>query len=339
MIERDGVGIQNFPAYNGHCDPDVENEDQQVKPDSAPVVVESASSDRDANGPTARARPEAGAEPTLVPERGWHFLHLFYRVDRGALASMSAADRARGAGELKRILNPQARANPPEQMQCFGVPGHKADFGLILAGPDINNLHALQLDLQASILGAALVPTYSFYSITEISEYVPDVDEYARTLREREKLDPTSSMYETKVKAYAARLEPMNRQRLYPEFPNWPCLCFYPMSKTRLSGENWYLLSFRERADLMHEHAKSGMKFAGRVSQLITSSTGLDDWEWGVTLWAKNPSYLKDIVYTMRFDVASARYAEFGAFYFGYLTSPDELVSALRLEPAPRIGD
>ena len=64
------------------------------------------------------------------------------------------------------------------------------------------------------------------------------------------------------------------------------------------------------------------MKFAGRVSQLITASTGLDDWEWGVTLWARNPLYLKDIVYTMRFDESSARYALFGDFYFGYILPP-----------------
>src|SRR5918997_1888549 len=90
----------------------------------------------------------------------------------------------------------------------------------------------------------------------------------------------------------------MNQQRLYPEFPDWPCLCFYPMSKTRQPDQNWYLLPFEERSELMSQHGRSGMKFAGRVTQLITASTGLDDWEWGVTLWARNPSYLKDIVYT-----------------------------------------
>ena len=42
------------------------------------------------------------------------------------------------------------------------------------------------------------------------------------------------------------------------------------------------------------------MEFAGKVQQLITTSVGLDDWEWGVTLWARNPEYLKDIVYRMR---------------------------------------
>ena len=138
-------------------------------------------------------------------------------------------------------------------------------------------------------------------------------------------------MFKAKTAAYAERLGPMNRQRLFPDFPDWPCLCFYPMSKMRTGDQNWYLLPFETRSELMSHHGRSGMKFAGRVSQVITASTGLDDWEWGVTLWARNPSYLKEIVYTMRFDESSARYALFGDFYFGYILPPDELLETVRL--------
>jgi chlorite dismutase len=267
---------------------------------------------------------------TLVPEEGWHFLHLYYRVDRRGLADLPAARREQGIEELKRILG-ERTAGGPEQLQCFAVPGHKADFGIVMAGPELKGVHAIQTAIQASSLGPALVPAYSFYSITEVSEYVPDAEEYGRILQKREGLDPESSIYQTKVKSYAERLGPMNRQRLYPEFPAWPCLCFYPMSKMRAADQNWYMLPFEARSELMSYHARSGMKFAGKVSQLITASTGLDNWEWGVTLWARNPTYLKDIVYTMRFDESSARYALFGDFYFGYILPPDELPSAIRL--------
>ncbi len=100
--------------------------------------------------------------------------------------------------------------------------------------------------------GPRFDPTYSFYSITEVSEYVPDDEDYAKILRDREGLDPESSIFKAKVAAYAERLGPMNRQRLYPEFPNWPCLCFYPMSKMRTADQNWYLLPFESavRADV-----------------------------------------------------------------------------------------
>jgi chlorite dismutase len=273
------------------------------------------------------AAPQAAA--SLVPEVGWHVLHLFYRIDRGALAQLSTEQRQIGGEELDRALAPN-QAGSPEQLQCFAVPGHKADFGVIAAGSDLKAVHGAQLALQASALGPALIPAYSFYSITEVSEYVPDVEEYGRILQ-REGLDTSSSVYNTKVETYAKRLEPMNRQRLYPEFPDWPCFCFYPMSKMRQGGQNWYLLPFEERAELMSQHGRSGMKFAGKVTQLITASTGLDNWEWGVSLWARNPVYLKNIVYTMRFDESSAKYALFGDFYFGYLLPPAELRAALRI--------
>lgn len=277
-------------------------------------------------------RPAASAlvPATLVPEAGWHVLHVFYQVDRAALSALTPEVRAEGKEQLARVLDP-CNAPALKQVQCFPVVGHKADFGVIAAGPDLLAVHGLQIAIQSSLLGPALRASYSFTSITEVSEYVPGVEEYAKILRDRERVDPESASYKAKVAAYADRLEPMNTQRLYPDFPDWPCLCFYPMSKMRQADQNWYLLPFEKRSELMSQHGKSGMKFAGRVSQLITASTGLDDWEWGVTLWARNPTYLKDIVYSMRFDESSARYALFGPFYFGYIQTPTLLVETLRL--------
>ena len=277
-------------------------------------------------------RPSAAEQvpATLVPPVGWHFLHLFYRIDRAALAGISEADRARGRAELRAALEPDSDRRP-DQIQGFALPGHKADFGVMMAGADLPEIHAVQMAIQGSALGPALVPAYSFYSITEISEYVPTAEDYGKTLRDREGVDPESPTYAAKVKAYGQRLGPMNKQRLYPEFPDWPCLCFYPMSKMRQGDQNWYLLPFEARAEMMGQHGRSGMKFAGKVTQVITASTGLDDWEWGVTLWARNPAYLKDIVYAMRFDESSARYALFGAFYFGYILPAEALIDAVRL--------
>jgi chlorite dismutase len=277
-------------------------------------------------------RPASAAQvpATLVPETGWHVLHLFYRVDRDRLGRFTERERQQGRGELIAALGRRA-TGAVDQLQCFAIPGHKADFGVMIAGPDLKAVHNIQTSIQSSTLGAAIVPTYSFYSITEVSEYVPDAEEYGRILREREQVDPESSVFKAKVTAYADRLEGMNRQRLYPDFPDWPCLCFYPMSKMRSGDQNWYLLPFEKRSELMAQHGRSGMKFAGRVTQLITASTGVDNWEWGVTLWGRNPVYLKEIVYTMRFDQSSAEYALFGDFYFGYLLPPAELLETLRL--------
>ena len=159
---------------------------------------------------------------------------------------------------------------------------------------------------------------------------MPSIEQYsARLIREGEQ--EGSPSYNAKVKAYEARLPAMNRQRLTPEFPAWPATCFYPMNKKRKVGENWFLLPFSERNRMMAEHARSGMTFAGKVSQLITVGVGYEDWEWGVTLWARNPEFLKDIVYRMRFDEASARYAEFGPFYTSYITTAQEMLDHCRI--------
>jgi chlorite dismutase len=89
------------------------------------------------------------------------------------------------------------------------------------------------------------------------------------------------------------------------------------MSKRRSGEDNWYSLSYEERRKLMAGHARVGRKYSGKILQLITGSTGLDEFEWGVTLLAKDTFDIKAIVYEMRFDEVSARYAEFGDFYIG----------------------
>ena len=69
-------------------------------------------------------------------------------------------------------------------------------------------------------------------------------------------------------------------------------MCFYPMSKRRDATGNWYTLPYEERR-LMESHGRVGRWYGGRVVQLVTGSTGLDDWEWGVTLFAADPADLK----------------------------------------------
>ena len=173
------------------------------------------------------------------------------------------------------------------QVITAAILGHKADVGVMALGPDVTALRELQTGLQ----GAGLVVVDSYLSITEVSEYAKGMPEH------------------------------MLRDRLYPQLPpeGKQAFCFYPMSKRREAHANWYATPFEQRRDMMMEHGTSGRKFAGRLVQLISASTGLDDYEWGVTLFAVHPDDLKDVVYTMRFDKGSALYGEFGRFYVGYL--------------------
>ena len=174
--------------------------------------------------------------------------------------------------------------------------GQRADFGLMLVGPDLVELQRLHRALEGTALGARLEPRpeLSFVSITEASEYLADDG--------------------------SERIQAMRAARMYPrDLPMRRLICFYPMSKRRGAEHNWYTLEFEERRRLMYGHGHTGRAFAGRIVQLITASTGLADWEWGVTLFADDPKAIKDVVYEMRYDEGSAIYAEFGPFTLGLL--------------------
>lgn len=268
-------------------------------------------------------------EPTTNMAEGWHCLHQYYKVDQKALAAISPGDRMAGKEHVCRTLDPAGEYRT-ERMQTSIVSGHRADLGVMMMDPDPLKIDAVTQEIRNSAIGAALVPTYSFVSISEISEYVPTEEQYAERLK-REGAAPGDPAFDAKLNAYKQRLPAMNKQRLYPEIPPFPVIAFYPMNKARHPQANWFTEPFSVRSELMAEHATSGIKFAGRVSQLITASTGFDDWEWGVTLWARSPEYIKEIVYGMRFDKASAKYAEFGPFYISYAAEIGNALAHLRI--------
>ncbi len=220
----------------------------------------------------------------LTPTTGWAVLHLFCRLsgDFDAEALRKATISAEGDGY---------------QVVPVALLGHKADLGLMALGPDIWRLRRFQTE----VAGSGALPSQSYVSLTEVSEYAAGVPEELR----------------------AARLFP----QLPPE--GKAAFCFYPMSKRRGETSNWYALEFDARKELMLGHGKVGRTFHGRVLQVITGSTGLDDFEWGVTLFGTHPDDLKECVYEMRFDEASARYAEFGPFYTGMVGTLDDVLGAL----------
>ena len=231
--------------------------------------------------------------------------------------------------QFRDALAPEGDAKP-ERLAAYWTSGHRADFGIMVMDPRPDVVDGIHQRILAPPLGRFVEPAWSFVSLSEVSEYVPSIEQF------RDRLisggaDPESPELAAKVAAYERRLPMMNQQRLKPEFPTWPSACFYPMNKSRVVGANWFTESFSRRNALMAEHAQSGIAFAGKVSQLISVGVGLDDWEWMVTLWARNPEYLKEIVYKMRFDQASAKYAEFGPFYVGYHATADEILKHCRL--------
>jgi chlorite dismutase len=160
---------------------------------------------------------------------------------------------------------------------------------------------------------------------------MPTEEARRQNLIQQEKLLPDSEQFKARMTESAKKRAEYEHYRLYPELPDWEVMGFYPMSKRRVAGDNWYSLDFATRKRLMGGHARVGRKYAGRVSQLITGSTGLDEWEWGVTLMAHQVDSLKEIVYEMRFDEVTARFGEFGPFYVNMRLKPADLWEHLKL--------
>ena len=203
--------------------------------------------------------------------------------------------RTPGTDDAAVVASVKAAQADDVQVVTVAVLGHKAELCFMALHPDSWKLR----DLQTGLTSAGLVVVDSFVSITEVSEYAQGVP------------------------------EEMKNMRLYPELPpeGKSAWCFYPMTKRREAEHNWYRLEYDDRKELMYEHGASGRQFAGRILQLITASTGLDDWEWGVTLFGVKMDDLKDTVYTMRYDTASALYADFGPFYAGMVGPVDEIMA------------
>lgn len=253
----------------------------------------------------------------IHPSPGWGVLHLFLRIDRAAAAGLPASAGKDLVGTFERLAE-----EPHLQLHLFSVLGHKADVMVFALSEDLTALRRLQTQIAACEFGPALHLTWSYVSLTEVSEYTPTADSHRAELAAK---GIHGDDLERRVEAFAGRMAGYNRHRLYPHMPPWEVACFYPMSHRRQGDDNWYRLSFEDRQRRMHEHGRSGRAYTGRVLQLVTASTGLDDWEFGVTLFAHNVADLKDIVYQLRFDDASARYADFGPFVFGLRRTPGEL--------------
>jgi peroxiredoxin len=264
---------------------------------------------------TTEAASRENPPNPLRPQEGLGALHLFYRVNLAAWRAQTGEKRALALDHLEAHLA-MAREQPETQIVTLSMFA-RTDIGFMILTPDLHNLNALEKNITASLGPDVLAPEFTYLSMTEKSEYTQKDDDYALELEKTEGLARGSAESEAKLIAFRERIQHYTHDRLYPVLPDWEYFCFYPMSKRREPGQNWYALDFQKRRHLMGGHMRVGRTYAGRVRQLVTGSTGLDDWEWGVTLFAHNPYDIKAIVYEMRFDEVTHTYGEFGPFYNG----------------------
>jgi peroxiredoxin len=268
--------------------------------------------------------------PVIKLDRGIHAMHLFYRIDRERWAGLPAGQSDRTRAQLESLCAANANPSHPRLMTYANV-GAKADLAFFLLAAGLAETAQMHRDLEACFPAGTLQRVFSYLSVTELVEYMATEEDNRRLLIEQEKLSPESEAFQKRLTELNQRMRQYEQYRLYPEMPAWEVMGFYPMSKRRSAADNWYVLDFTTRKKLMAGHARVGRKYSGRVSQLITGSTGLDDWEWGVTLMAHQVDALKEIVYEMRFDEVSARYGDFGPFFVNMRMAPAELWAHLHL--------
>jgi peroxiredoxin len=225
---------------------------------------------------------------------GWYCLHDFRTIDWSAWKTLTSDEREAAIREFLSLVEKWQETEDKEEGShaIYTIVGQKADIMFMILRPTIEELNDIETALNKTKLAECLVPAYSYVSVVELSNYLASGNE-----------DP----YQI----------PEVRRRLYPILPKTKHICFYPMDKRRQGNDNWYMLSMEERRNLMRSHGMIGRKYAGKVTQIITGSVGLDDFEWGVTLFSDDALQFKKLVYEMRFDEVSARYGEFGSFFVG----------------------
>jgi peroxiredoxin len=266
-----------------------------------------------------------------VPEtlEGWSLLHQMFRVRWEAWRALPDAERRQRAASTVDALSSMPHGEDGATALTTLL-GHKGDLMLIHFRRDFDALQAAQLAVARLPIAPYLDPTTSYVSIVELGMYEMTAQIHGR-LKDKG-LAGGSPEFE---KAFDAEMEEQRKRvigRLFQEVPARRHVCFYPMNKRRGEHKNWYAVPVEERGRMMRDHGMIGRHYAGAVTQIISGSIGYDDWEWGVDLFADDPLVFKKLIYEMRFDEASAWYAEFGAFYVGLQFRADQLPRLLEGE-------
>jgi chlorite dismutase/heme-degrading monooxygenase HmoA len=261
--------------------------------------------------------PQRDPPPT---DEGWYALHDIRTIDWDAWRDAPERDRRHAIDE--GVAHLQAHADLEDtgegQTAVYTIVGHKADLMVVHLRPTVADLETAERRFEQTAFADYTEQTYSYLSVTEASGYTEKARDYFEG-----NVDEDSGLHQ------------YIQSRLHPDVPDAEHVCFYPMSKRRDPEQNWYDLPFDDRAEHMARHGDIGRGYAGKVEQMIAGSVGFDDWEWGITLWADDPTDIKDLLYEMRFDPSSSKFAEFGPFYFGRRFPPSDLGSLLAGERVP----
>jgi len=259
----------------------------------------------------------AAFPPVPLTLEGSSLLHQFFRFDWKAWRATPPDDRERVVAQAVETLRRLERASPdaPVRSALFSELGHKGDLILIHFRDSFEALNQVELELAQMEIYDYLSPAHSYLSVVELGLYESSRKTYEAAAAKG--FAPHTPEWTAEIAATLERQSAAMAPRLFPAVPEAKYLCFYPMDRKRGEQVNWYTVPFAERQRMMHEHGLIGRRYADQVKQIISGSIGVDDWEWGVDLFADDPVVFKKLIYEMRFDEVSAVYALFGTFQIG----------------------
>jgi chlorite dismutase len=277
--------------------------------------------------------PLADFPPVPLTLEGSSLLHQFFRFDWKAWRKLPTAERERIAAQAVEALQRLERKEPgaPIQTALFSQLGHKGDLILVHFRVSLEALNQVELDLAQTEFYDFLDLRHSYVSVVELGLYESSRKCYeaAANAAGAVNLDQHSPQWNAEIAATLARQSAAMAPRLFPAVPEAKYLCFYPMDRKRGEQVNWYTVPFADRQRMMHEHGLIGRRYGDVVKQIISGSIGIDDWEWGVDLFADDPVVFKKLIYEMRFDEVSAIYALFGQFFIGVRLPVERLTNWL----------
>jgi chlorite dismutase len=262
--------------------------------------------------------------PVPLTLEGASTLHQFFRFDWKTWRTVPAGDRTRMVEEFTSALRAiEKDAASKVHSALFSQLGHKGDLILLHFRDSFEALNHIELALAQTALYDYLDLRHSYVSVVELGLYESTRKTYeAAAAMGHAQFSPE---WNAEVNASLHRGAEAMKPRLWPAVPDAKYLCFYPMDRKRDEVRNWYTVPFPERQRMMHEHGMIGRRYGDVVRQIITGSIGMDDWEWGVDLFADDPVVFKKLIYEMRFDEVSAEYALFGQFFLAMRLQLDKL--------------
>jgi peroxiredoxin len=272
--------------------------------------------------------PLAEFPPVPLTLEGSALLHQFFRFDWKAWRATLAGDREQIAAEFVAALKGLEHASDRRvQSGLFSQLGHKGDLILVHFRDSFDALNQVELNLAQTAFSDFLIPSHSYVSVVELGLYESSRKTYEAASAKG--FEAHTQEWNAEIAASLQRGAEAMKPRLFPSIPDAKYLCFYPMDRKRGEQVNWYTVPFAERQRMMHLHGLIGRRYGDVVKQIISGSIGMDDWEWGVDLFADDPVVFKKLIYEMRFDEVSAIYALFGQFYLALRLPVEKLSSWL----------